>query len=330
MKNITVETHSFWNALSKPFFVLAPMANVTDSAFRRMFAKHGRPDVFFTEFISCDGLCSEGFERLKIELTYTETERPIVLQIFGSKPENIERCARLARDYKFDGIDINMGCPDRAVEKQLAGAALIKNPTLAQELIRAAQRGAGPLPVSVKTRLGYSTDVLEEWLPALLETKPAAITIHARTRKEMSKVPARWDRIARAVEIRDSLKSSTRIIGNGDVLSLTHGKELAEHSGADGIMVGRGAFGNPWFFNPDRPWESITVEEKLTALVEHTELFMKLFAGHKNFDVMKKHYKAYISGWPDAKELRIRLMNAKSLAEVHEIVRPLIQAGPGE
>ncbi|MFA6198223.1 MAG: tRNA-dihydrouridine synthase [Patescibacteria group bacterium] len=313
----------FWRKLRKPFFILAPMANVTDSAFRRMFAKYGPPDVFFTEFISCDGLCSEGLERLKVDLKYTENERPLVLQLFGSKPDNFYRCAQMAQEWKFDGIDINMGCPDRAVERQNAGAKLMKDPKLAQRIIAETIRGAGTLPVSVKTRLGYSNDILDEWLPVLLDVDLAAITIHARTRKEMSKGPAHWDRIKRAIELRDAIKSKTLIIGNGDVASLAQGQELAKQTGADGIMVGRGAFGNPWFFDAERPPESITPKEKLKALLEHTRLFEKMFGENKHFDIMKKHYKAYVSGWPEAKALRVKLMNVKSANEVISIVDKL-------
>jgi nifR3 family TIM-barrel protein len=286
-----------------------------------MFARHGKPDVFFTEFISCDGLCSEGIERLKVDLKYTETERPLVLQLFGSKPENFYRCAQLAQEWKFDGIDINMGCPDRAVEKQHAGAALMKDPDLARRIIAETIRGAGSLPVSVKTRLGYSQDVLDEWLPVLLESNLAAITVHARTRKDMSKVPARWERVARAVELRDAIKSHALIIGNGDVTSLAQGNQLAAETGADGIMVGRGAFGQPWFFDPRRPPESITPQEKLRALLEHTKLFVGMFGETKHFDIMKKHFKAYVSGWPKAKALRAKLMLAKTAGEVEEILK---------
>ncbi len=171
---------SFWNKLPRPFFALAPLANVTDCAFRELVAKYGKPDVMWTEFVSADGLCSPvGREKLMIDLAYTEAERPIVAQIFSSKPENIREAAKLVALLGFDGVDINMGCPDRTIEKQNAGAALIKNPKLAQEIIYAAKEGAGDLPVSVKTRIGYNKDILDEWIPMLLLTKPAAITIHA-------------------------------------------------------------------------------------------------------------------------------------------------------
>ncbi len=239
----------FWAQLKKPIMALAPMANVTDAAFRHIIANYGRPDVLWTEFVSCDGLCSEGKERLLVDLKFGESERPIVAQFFGATPEHFYKCAQLAQELGFDGIDINMGCPDRSVEKQGAGAALIKNPYLAQKIIYETMRGAGTLPVSVKTRIGYTQNTLHEWLKYLLETECAAITIHARTRKEMSAVPARWDTIREAVEIRDTFckgKEKTLVLGNGDVTTIAEAHARAQETGVDGIMIGRGIFGNPW------------------------------------------------------------------------------------
>jgi len=304
--------------------VLAPMADVTDAAFRRIIAKYGKPDVMWTEFVSCDGLCSEGKKALLKDLAFTDAERPIVAQFFGSKPENFYRCAQLAQELVFDGIDINMGCPDRRVEKQNAGAALIREPKLAQNVIAETKRGAGELPVSVKTRVGYDTDMLDTWIPQLLETGIAALTIHARTRKEMSLVPARWDMVSRAVEIArayDSSEDRTLIIGNGDVTSLADAEEKVRQSGADGAMIGRGIFGNPWFFNREKDVNTIGIEEKLSVMLEHTFLFAELFAGVKSFDVMKKHYKAYVHGFDGAKELRAKLMAARDANEVARIVK---------
>jgi tRNA-dihydrouridine synthase len=242
----------FWEELKRPFFALAPMADVTDAAFRRIIATYGKPDVLWTEFVSADGLVlapPEGREKLLTGLMFSPIERPIVAQFFTADPEHMRQAAACAVELGFDGIDINMGCPDRSVEKQKAGAALMKTPTLAQELIRAAKVGAGKVPVSVKTRLGYNRNELETWLPTLLETQPAVITIHARTRKEMSKVPAHWDHVKRAVEIRDAMHSDTYIVGNGDVLTLADAHVKAQWAGADGVMLGKAIFGNPWLFS---------------------------------------------------------------------------------
>lgn len=318
----------FWKTLPRPIYALAPMANVTDAAFRRVIAKYGKPDVMFTEFVSCDGLQSPGRTELLTDFIYSEAERPIVAQIFGAKPENFYETALLCQRLGFDGIDINMGCPDKNVLKQGAGGALIKNPCLAREIIKAAMRGAGPLPVSIKTRIGLNKDVLKDWLPALLETEVAAITVHARTCKELSKAPARWDAIAEAVAIRDSYDHSpnkTLILGNGDAADLADARKKISATGADGVMIGRGVFGNPWLFRAAH--YQPTVPEKLAVMVEHTYLFEELLGGKKSFANMKKHYKAYANGFPGAKELRARLMDeAEDAASVDRITREWLAA----
>ncbi len=307
---------------------LAPMANVTDAAFRRIIAKYGKPDVMFTEFTSADGLMSAGRKNLLVDLMYSESERPILAQLFSGNPEKMYEAAKLVKELGFDGLDINMGCPDRSIEKSGAGACLIKNPRLARELIRAGKEGSG-LPVSIKTRLGYNKDILEEWLPELLAENPAAITLHARTRKEMSKVPARWERIKRAVEIRNELKSETLILGNGDVINLEDAHQKVKDTGANGVMLGRAIFGNPYLFANSRELENNSPEEKmgrkLKVMVEHTKLFEELLGEHKNFAIMKKHFKAYVEGFDGAKELRAKLMEAENAAEVEEIIRDFLK-----
>lgn len=354
---------NFWQQLPKPFFAVAPMADVTDAAFRELIARysaHARadgsvrgPDVMWTEFVSADGLTlapEEGRKKLLADLLYTEGERPIVAQLFTRHPEHMENIARLCLELGFDGVDINMGCPAGAIIDQGCGAAMIKTPELAVEVIRAAKRGAktdeGGIPVSVKTRLGYNTDQLEEWIPVLLKEKLAALTVHVRTRKDMSKVPARWERIKRVVELRDEISPETKIIGNGDVLSLQDGRQKAELFGVDGVMVGRALFGNPWFFHPTRRLplrlsalpthgvnrdsivhadtseeevEYISLPERLRVLVEHSKLFTKLLP-HKNFAVMKKHFKAYVGGFPGAVDLRVRLMEQDTPEAVEKVI----------
>ncbi len=345
---------NFWQQLTKPIIAVAPMADVTDAPFRRMIAKYSnwpeqQSTVMWTEFVAADGLMRatpEGKEKLMADLKYSEEERPIVAQLFTSNEEHMEAAARLCAELGFDGIDINMGCPDRTIEKQGCGSAMIKTPEVAKKIIQAAKRGAGDVPVSVKTRLGYNHDELEEWLPSLLSEAPAAVTIHARTRKEMSKVPADWERVKRAVEIRDELGSETLILGNGDVLSMEDAREKAELFRADGVMVGRALFGNPWFFHPTKRLpirltalpthgvnretlitedtseagiEYITLKERLQVLVEHSKLFVELLP-FKNFAVMKKHYKAYVNGFPGAAELRGQLMSCNTPDEVETII----------
>jgi len=342
---------NFWQQLPKPFLTVAPMADVTDATFRQMVAKYskhtradgteGGADVTWTEFVAADGIVRatpEGKKKLMADLIYGEEERPIVAQLFSRHPEHMEYTAKLCLELGFDGIDINMGCPAGAIIDQGCGAAMIRTPEIAVEVIRAAKRGAksdaGGIPVSVKTRLGYNTDQVEDWIPVLLRENIAALTVHARTRKEMSKVPARWERLTRVVELRNELAPETLIIGNGDVLTRADGFNKIATYGVDGAMVGRALFGNPWFFHPTRQLptrltalpthgvdrdtimtadttnvaiEYITIEERLRVLVEHTYLFCELLP-FKNFAVMKKHYKAYVGGWPGAAEFRAVLM----------------------
>ncbi len=303
---------------------MAPMANVTDVAFREIFARYGKPDVMFTEFVSIEALLSQGRRNVEIDLAYTESQRPIVAQIFGAKPEQFEKVAALLRAMKFDGIDINMGCPDKNVCKTGAGAALIKKPELAKEIIAATKSGAGNLPVSVKTRVGYNAVELDRWIPALLEAKPAALTVHCRTKKEESKVPARWQHVKEVADLAHD--SGVLVIGNGDVTTLDDARERATQFHCDGVMIGRGIFGNPWRFNPTIRKEDIPLKKQLEVMLEHVTLFDQYLGGKKNFDNMKKHFKAYVTGFDGAKELRMKLMETKTAAEVRAIVLDFIQS----
>lgn len=327
----------FWGKLKKPFFVLAPMLDVTDAPFRAIIAKYSRPagpDVFWTEFVSADGLMSKGREHLLHMLKFGENERPIVAQLFSGNPEKMRGAAALCAELGFDGIDINMGCPDRSVEKGCAGAALLKDHALAKGIIRAAKEGAGDLPVSVKTRVGYNKVEIDEWARTLLEEGIAALTIHARTRKEMSKVPARWEHVARVVEIRDEMKVDTLIIGNGDVKDITDARVKVAETKCDGVMLGRAIFTHgPWMFARSRGQSlgrseamekglsSAEISERLRVMVEHTKLFEEMLGGIKSFAIMKKHFKAYANGFDGAKELRMKLMEAKNAKEVEAIVK---------
>lgn len=317
---------NFWDKLPRPIFALAPMEDVTDAAFRWLIANYGKPAVMFTEFTSADGLIladENGQRRLRKKLIYSDIERPIVAQLFTAVPEHMERAAREMKDLGFDGIDINMGCPVDEVVRQECGAALIKNPVLACELIRAAKKSG--LPVSIKTRTGYTKDDLEEWMPELLAEEPSAITLHARTRKEMSDVPAKWDRVKRAVEIRDSFGSKTLILGNGDVKDISEARQKVEETGCDGVMLGRAIYGNPWLFSHSQEYENVVTapspREKIEALIKHLELFEELLSGTTSYALMKKHFKAYISGWDGAKDLRVRLMETESVSEAQNILR---------
>lgn len=325
--------YGFWGKLKKsasasgrdgPFFVLAPMADVTDAAFRKIILETGRPDVFYTEFISAAGLASEkGRPRLIKNLEYSESEHPIVAQFFGSNPEHFRICAKLARERGFDGIDINMGCPDRKVIKQGAGIGLSKSPMLAKEIIAAAKEGAGDLPVSVKTRLGYF-DIDLRWIEELFSTEIPVLILHGRTMKEMSKVPAHWDVISEVA--RRGKERGILVVGNGDVMSYQEGQQRAQESGVDGIMVGRGIFQNPWLFNPSIRLKDISIEQRLELLLKHTKLFVDLWGSDKSFDLMKKFYKIYIAGWDGAKKLRAAVMETKSEEEVRGIIQEYLRS----
>ena len=326
----------FWDKLPKEgAVILAPMADVTDSAFRKIIAKYSRagqpgggPDAFYTEFVAADGLASEkGRPKLLHNFIYSEAERPIMAQIFSSDPQNIEDAARLCVELGFDGIDLNMGCPERNICKQGAGSALIQTPETAQEVILAAKRGAnGIIPVSVKTRVGWTENEIETWIPALLECDVAAIILHGRTRKVMSKIPANWDWISRAGEIVKASGKPTKFIGNGDILSLRQAHEYNMKYTIDGVLVARGIFGNPWFFDTQKT--SVTVKEKLEVMLEHTEIFMNELSEHKNFAVMKKHYKAYVNGFDGAKELRVQLMESDSLEDITQHTNTFLSKHP--
>ncbi len=319
-RNYDTMKMGFWGTLKKPISILAPLSGVTDTVFRQIIARYGKPDVLFTEFVSCDGLCSQGREKLLPDLWYCEVERPIVAQIFGSRPDTFYRSACMVAELGFDGIDINTGCPDKSVEKQGAGAALIKNPELLCEIVRETKRGAGDLPVSVKTRLGYDSNVIEDWVGQILQSEPAVISIHARTRNEMSKVPANWESLTKAVNIRDREQSSCLIVGNGDVTSLESAHQLARQSGVDGVMIGRGIFGNPWFFNARTMLRDQSTDARLKVLAEHARLFDETYRGCRNFAIMRKFFKSYVAGMPEAKTLRMSLMTANDANQVEEIV----------
>lgn len=336
--------NNFWNKLNKPLFVLAPMADVTDYAFRTVINKYGKPDVLWTEFVAADGLAHPiAREKLLIDLKFDKAEHPIVAQIFGSNPQNIESASRLCKELGFDGVDINMGCPDRSVEKQGAGANLIKDINLAREIIKSARLGAGDIPVSVKTRIGYNKNEIDTWIRALLEERLPVLTVHLRTRKEMSLVPAHWELMKDIVKLRDEISPETLILGNGDVLDLEDAKKKCQETGCDGVMIGRGIFGNPWLFRDARHIKFPEVlgspsaqpdhqeiympslSEKLRVMLEHTKLFEEVLGPHKNFAIMKKHYKAYVNGFDGAKDLRVKLMDAKDYAEIENIVNDFLK-----
>jgi tRNA-dihydrouridine synthase len=311
--------NNFWNDLPKPFFILAPMEAVTDVVFRHVIAKAGRPDIFFTEFTNAASYCSpKGIHSTRGRLAFTEDEHPMVAQIWGSKPENYREMAAGLKELGFKGIDINMGCPDKSVVKGGAGSGLIRNPELAAELIASAKEAG--LPVSVKTRLGdVKPEEWHDWLAHLLKQDIVNLTIHLRTRKEMSKVEAHFELIPEIKKLRDEIAPHTLLTINGDIRDREHGMELVEKYGVDGIMIGRGVFANPYAFTAGyKP----TRDEILSLLNYHLDLFDKYNEElePRQFDPLKRFFKIYVREIPGAAELREKLMHTKSTDEVRELL----------
>ena len=317
---------NIWQSLKKPIYILAPMEDVTDTVFRRIVMQTGKPDLFFTEFTSVEGMFSKGDKKVNQRLQFTQKEKPIIAQIWGLKPENYFKAGKLLAEMGFDGIDINMGCPEKNIIKKGACSGLIHNPSLAKEIIHATKEAAGNLPVSVKTRIGFKEIQTEKWIGFLLEQNLAALTIHGRTAAEMSAVPAHWDEIGKAVEIRNEKKLPTLIIGNGDVQSIQEAKEKVHQYNLDGIMIGRGIFHNIWLFDETVDPTKKILDERLKILVHHVKLFEKTWGKTKSFQILKKFFKIYLSGFEGAQELRMRFMETKNGEEVKELVKSFISS----
>ncbi len=310
-----------WRDARRPIFVLAPLYDVTDTVFRQIIADCAPPDLFFTEFVNADGLQSNGRGKLDFRLKFSEKDRPIIAQIWGKQPENFRKTAADLVKMGYDGVDINFGCPDKAVVKNGCCVAMVDNRPLAAEIIKATREGAGGLPVSVKTRLGLS-EIDLSWPEFLLKQDLDALIIHGRTRNEMSKVPAHWDEIGKVREIRDKLKVSTLIIGNGDVENRQHGLELAEKYKLDGIMIGRGVFADPFAFAEDSPWQTFTPEQKIDLYKRHVKLFAETWRHNERPIVtLNKFCKIYINGFDGAKELREDLMHASSTEQLLDLLQ---------
>lgn len=360
---------NFWQNLPNAFTVGAPMDDVTDVAFRTVIARRGKPDVMYTEFTSADGLVRApelGKTKLLRKLAFAPIERPVVAQLFSAVPSRMEAAAQIVAKLGFDGLDINTGCPDKTVEKQGCGSALIKNPQLFKELYAAAVQGVSEMtsvasssrksprvgfnltkgnltnastrlfsrglatevvtantqkiPVSVKCRIGYYKPEIDTWLRTILEQKPDAMVVHLRTREEMSKVPAHWELMPEIVALRNDVSPSTVLVGNGDIHNVEHGKRMVAETGCDGVMIGRGMFGNPWYGT----MHIATREERIAALIEHIEEFDRQLAGIKSFAVMKKHFAAYMSHFDGAHDIRLRLMDTNTADEALAVLHSTI------
>jgi len=335
--------------LEKPILGLAPMDGVTDAAFRYMVATHGKASVIFTEFTNVEGL-ARGAAKMLVAFLYDEIERPVVAQVFGTEVESYYKAAVMLCEMGLDGIDINMGCPAKSVATKGAGAGLIQTPALARELIRSVKRGikdwsegislekAGLhediiaeivqmkvgrvferrlLPVSVKTRIGYDSVVAEEWVRVLLEERPANITMHGRTLKQMYSGQADWEVLGKAAAVCKG--SGVSFLGNGDIKSMDDALAKVKEYGLDGVLVGRAVMGNPWFFIGHEP----SVEERIAAVKEHCDAFEKIFGDKLAFHNIKKHLVWYLKGFEGVKEMRMQLMMSSGFDEVREIMSSL-------
>ncbi|MGW7886258.1 tRNA dihydrouridine synthase [Staphylococcus xylosus] len=310
---------NFWRELPRPFFVLAPMEDVTDVVFRHVVSEAGRPDVFFTEFTNTESFCHpEGIHSVRGRLTFTEDEQPMVAHIWGDKPEHFREMSIGMAEMGFKGIDLNMGCPVANVATKGKGSGLIQRPETAAEIIQAAK--AGGLPVSVKTRLGYSEiDEWRDWLKHVFEQDIANLSIHLRTRREMSKVDAHWELIGEIKKLRDEIAPDTLLTINGDIPDRKTGLELAEKYGIDGVMIGRGIFHNPYAFEKE-PREH-TSEELLGLLRLHLDLFDKYSKNESRlFKPLRRFFKIYVRGIRGASELRHQLMNTNTTDEARKLL----------
>ncbi len=306
--------------------VLAPMDDVTETVFRRVVQACAPADLMFTEFVNVDALCSAGRTAALRRLRFETAENPLIAQIWGKTPENFYTVANELVDMGFDGVDINMGCPDKSVVKNAAGGGMIKYPDQALEVIRATRDGlAGRLPLSVKTRIGFN-EYDEAWLGAILNEKLNMLSIHLRTVKEMSKVPAHWEWAGRVRTLRDELSPDTLLVGNGDVTSYAEAQKLALKYGYDGVMIGRGVFYDPFVFAKESPWPTLSARDKVLIFKKHVRLFRETWQdGERPIAPLNKFCKIYVNDFPSAKDYRVRLMSCGSAMELETTIDQILK-----
>jgi len=342
----------FWSRLPRPFTILAPMEDVTDTVFRHLIATRGAPDVFMSEFINARELFHkkrkfarqrafiDPVERANLGLGATslppgdsqgesprppeKAERPfLVAQIWGNDPEAYRLAVPLLLEGGFDGIDINMGCPAEKVVRRGECSGLIDRPSLAKELIFAAREASGGKPVSVKTRLGIKAPKTEEWAGFLLELDLPALTIHGRIAAQMSEGEADWAAIRRVRELRDQMNKGTLVVGNGDLFSTDDLDRRHEETGVDGLMVGRGIFRDPDIFRRDRPHRSFdeaSWEDRKAVMLQHTQEHQRVWGGVKGYDMLKQFFKVYTRGPEQYLILRERLFATRTHEQALQII----------
>lgn len=310
---------NFWNDLPQPFFILAPMEDVTDVVFRHVVAKAGKPDVFFTEFTNSESYCHAlGRESVRGRLTFTPDEQPMVAHIWGDRPEFFEAMSKDMKTMGFKGVDINMGCPAPNVFRHGRGAGLIRRPEVAAAIIQAAKKGG--LPVSVKTRLGHTRiDEWKEWLTHVLKQDIANLSIHLRTKKEMSQVDAHWELIPEIKALRDEIAPQTKLTINGDIEDVAMGMKLVEQYGVDGVMIGRGVFHNPYCFEKEATTHS--PKERMDLFRHHLDLFDQYSDKEpKSYKPLRRFFKIYIKEFNGASDLRVRLMDTQTTDEARALI----------
>jgi tRNA-dihydrouridine synthase len=311
------------------------MEDVTDTVFRRVVAFAGKPDIFFTEFTNVDGLLNAKGRRIVGQrLKFSPEEKPLIAQIWGNDPEKFYLAAKEIALMGFDGIDINMGCPQRKITKQAACAALIKTPDRAVEIIAATKKGIADsgvaIPLSVKTRIGFSKIETTEWIGLLLKQNLDALSIHARTAKEMSLVPAHHEEFAIISTLKKTLGVDTTLIANGDIKDIATAHKICKKYSFDGAMIGRGIFSNPWVFNPSKPYQTISVREKINLMTLHIDLYEQTWGLDRDFQVLKRFFKIYVAGFDSAAALRAQLMETSDFAEARKIISDFLLEYPNE
>ena len=360
---------SFWQLLPKPIIGLAPMDGVTDSAFRHIVAVYGKPDIVFTEFTNVHDICSGRLKALD-SLRYSENQRPVIAQIYGKDPSLFYQAAHVVCELGFDGLDINMGCPSKNVASSGSGAGLIRTPELALQLMETSRKGIQDwsqgqslsqlglkpsaletitllknehtsqslpetrrtIPLSVKTRLGYDANIIHEWSDCLIQGHPEAIAIHGRTLSQMYRGQSDWDAIAEAAT--HVQEAGILALGNGDIKTLEEAHHRIQGSKVDGVLIGRGALGNPWIFkgnsqvrqatheqksfalNTPKP----TVEDKFRTMLEHAHVFESIH-GPERFVRMRKHLGWYCSSFPHAAALRAQMVRTNGSQDVLDILQ---------
>lgn len=318
---------NFWKLLPKPFLVLAPMEDVTDVVFREIVTSTAKPDVFFTEFTSSEGLCSRGRDKLIEKLRFTPKQHPIVAQIWGKDPKSLQKSATLIKKLGFDGIDINMGCPKNNIMKKYCGAAQIGNYSQVKDIIMAVKDGAQSLPVSVKTRLGINSVITKDWISFLLKQSLDALIIHGRIAIQMSQGQSDWSEIGRAVKLKNAIAPETVIIGNGDINSFSEALVMKEKFCVDGVMIGRGIFANPWVFEKTANPAKRHHQTYINLMQKHILLYEKTWGVDKNFHILKKFFKMYVNNFEGASDFRSLLMGCKNASQALETIKSQLEKG---